>query len=278
MRSSVSPSGGLQVRSPARSGASEGPNTRAPSGEAPRKPLSSAITSAWAGVSSTPACASATAGRVSSPQGSRPRRRCAYSRPAVTPGHGARPRTDEEDLLTGAEVDDVGLERCDGPARRGPPRARPRSSRSRAAGGARRRRRPGSRHRRAPSAPARRPRRRRLRRHRHRRPSRPRAAPRLRPPPWPDGLRRSHPARRPEGVLVAQEGRDVEVVVDLELPQRRAIARALGLDAPGAVLALEAGRDHGHPELIAERLVDGRAEDDVGLAGRGLADRPRPPR
>src|SRR6478735_5964492 len=81
--------------------------------------------------------------------------------------------------------------------------------------------------------------------------------------------RRAHsePRSRP----VAQEGLDVEVVVDLELPQRRAVARALGLPVARGRLALEPGRDHGHPQLVAERLVDGGAEDDVGGAGSGLA-------
>ena len=55
MRSSVSASGGLLVRSPACSGAADGPKIRAPSGEAPRKPVSSWITSACAAVISTPA-------------------------------------------------------------------------------------------------------------------------------------------------------------------------------------------------------------------------------
>src|SRR3954447_6013223 len=72
-------------------------------------------------------------------------------------------------------------------------------------------------------------------------------------------------------LLVAQEGRDIEIVVDLELPQGRAVARALGLPVARGRLTLEPGRDHGHPQLIAERLVDGRAEDDVGGAGSGLA-------
>ena len=45
--------------------------------------------------------------------------------------------------------------------------------------------------------------------------------------------------------------------------------------ARGALLALEAveaGRDHGDAHLVAERVVDHRTEDDVGVGVRGLAD------
>src|SRR5205814_9885207 len=37
--------------------------------------------------------------------------------------------------------------------------------------------------------------------------------------------------------------------------------------------AVEAGRDHGHPYLVAERVVDHRAEDDVGVRVRRVGDK-----
>ncbi|BFO20735.1 hypothetical protein SHKM778_71230 [Streptomyces sp. KM77-8] len=40
----------------------------------------------------------------------------------------------------------------------------------------------------------------------------------------------------------------------------------------GRLAAVEAGRDHGDPDLVAEGVVDHRAEDDVGLGVGGLAD------
>ena len=42
--------------------------------------------------------------------------------------------------------------------------------------------------------------------------------------------------------------------------------------------AVEAGRDDGDPHLVAERVVDDRAEDDVGLGVRGLLRPAGPPR
>ena len=36
--------------------------------------------------------------------------------------------------------------------------------------------------------------------------------------------------------------------------------------------AVEAGRDDGDPDLVAQRVVDDRAEDDVGVGVRGLGD------
>src|SRR4051812_28967015 len=85
---------------------------------------------------------------------------------------------------------------------------------------------------------------------------------------------------------VAQEGRDVDVVVgDL---QRRALALAdaraavapagavAGLLAGGAragAPVVEARRDDRHANLVADLLVDDRAEDDVGgRVGRALDD------
>jgi hypothetical protein len=35
---------------------------------------------------------------------------------------------------------------------------------------------------------------------------------------------------------------------------------------------VEAGRDHGHPDLLGHVLVDAGAEDDVGVGVSGLAD------
>src|SRR5690242_15799157 len=97
------------------------------------------------------------------------------------------------------------------------------------------------------------------------------------PRPVPNALRPSK-ARS----AVAQEGRDVDVVVaDL---QRRALALAdaRAAVAPGGAVAgllargaragaavVEAGGDDGHADLVADLLVDDRAEDDVrGRVGR----------
>src|SRR3954454_22521075 len=99
----------------------------------------------------------------------------------------------------------------------------------------------------------------------------------LRGPAAPLGGRRS---------AVAQEGRDVDVVVgDL---QRRALALAdaraavapagavAGLLAGGAragATVVEARGDDGDAHLVAELVVDDRAEDDVGgRVGRALDD------
>ena len=41
---------------------------------------------------------------------------------------------------------------------------------------------------------------------------------------------------------------------------------------PFAFEAVEAGGDHREPNLVAERVVDDRTEDDVGVGVRGLAD------
>src|SRR3954468_23953436 len=80
--------------------------------------------------------------------------------------------------------------------------------------------------------------------------------------------------------LLAQEGRDVDLVVaDLErraLPRvhpRAAIARADVLArGPRRAAAVEAGGDDGHADLVAHRLVDDRAEDDVRVRVAGAVD------
>src|SRR2546425_8258002 len=71
-------------------------------------------------------------------------------------------------------------------------------------------------------------------------------------------------ARMTEVLDVAQEARRLEHVLDLA-------GRALGKRASPAAAA-EAGRDHGHPHLARQLLVDRRAEDDVRVVGRALAD------
>src|SRR5215208_4367866 len=81
---------------------------------------------------------------------------------------------------------------------------------------------------------------------------------------------------------LAQEGRDVDLVIaDLErlaLDPRRAIATARGLPRLLAGLArtrtavVEPGGDDGHADLVAERLVDDRAEDDVRVGVSGALD------
>ena len=53
-------------------------------------------------------------------------------------------------------------------------------------------------------------------------------------------------------------------------PGRREAERRLA--AGRRLTAVEAGRDDGDPHLVAERVVDDRAEDDVGLRVGGLAD------
>ena len=55
---------------------------------------------------------------------------------------------------------------------------------------------------------------------------------------------------------------------------RRAGGTQLGAGAAvgAAAAAVEAGGDHRHPELVGERLVDVRAEDDVGVGVRRLLD------
>src|SRR5262245_11960442 len=68
-----------------------------------------------------------------------------------------------------------------------------------------------------------------------------------------------------ELLLAAQEGRYVERLVSLLL--RRACgsgnSMSLGGAAPAAALSAEAGGDDGDAHLVAHRLVDHRAEDDV---------------
>src|SRR5262245_59803185 len=81
---------------------------------------------------------------------------------------------------------------------------------------------------------------------------------------------------------VAQEGRDLEHVFwHLEpalVPRRRTPLAGLfrgTLLAPAAPIALrtEAGRDHGHADLVLRALVDHGAEDDVRvLVGRARHD------
>ena len=44
------------------------------------------------------------------------------------------------------------------------------------------------------------------------------------------------------------------------------------LPSPAAAASVVAGGDDGHPDLVAERLVDVGAEDDVGVGVRGLLD------
>ena len=52
-------------------------------------------------------------------------------------------------------------------------------------------------------------------------------------------------------------------------PSRRRGGRAPTRARAAARAAVEAGRDHGHADLVLQRLVDHRAEDDVGvLVGR----------
>src|SRR3954454_24814663 len=85
---------------------------------------------------------------------------------------------------------------------------------------------------------------------------------------------------------VAQEGRDVDVVVGDLQRQALALADARAAVAPaGAVAGLlaggaragaagvEAGGNDRHADLVADLLVDDRAEDDVGgRVGRALDD------
>src|SRR3954451_24783031 len=93
---------------------------------------------------------------------------------------------------------------------------------------------------------------------------------------------RQRPAVRGRRSAVAQERRDVDLVVgDLErrpLDARAAVAAAgrvarllaRGAGAGGAVV--EAGGDHRHADLVAHVLVDDRAEDDVRGRVRGALD------
>src|SRR5581483_543731 len=62
------------------------------------------------------------------------------------------------------------------------------------------------------------------------------------------------------GVLLAKEARRLE---------RSSLARAEGGGAAGSA---EAGRDHRHPDLPVQALVDRGAEDDVRLVRGALAD------
>src|SRR6478735_9328184 len=57
----------------------------------------------------------------------------------------------------------------------------------------------------------------------------------------------------------------------LGLLRLRPLEARLGV-APLGCTAVEAGRDHGHPNLVAEGVVDRRPEDDVGLGVRRLGD------
>src|SRR5262245_57165013 len=87
---------------------------------------------------------------------------------------------------------------------------------------------------------------------------------------------------RPVEARLAQEGRDVEIVVaDLErralavVDPRAAVARAaLALRAGGAQAgAVEARGDDRHADLVGQAVVDHGAEDDVGVrVGRGVDD------
>ena len=73
------------------------------------------------------------------------------------------------------------------------------------------------------------------------------------------------PRRR--AVRVAQEARRLERVVACASGSSRPMKRRRA-----AARAAEARRDDRHPDLAGEPLVDGRAEDDVRVVGRGLAD------
>src|SRR5690242_14917770 len=84
------------------------------------------------------------------------------------------------------------------------------------------------------------------------------------------------------GMPLPQEGRDVDVVVaDLQrlaLDARGTVAggsRAAGLltgRARARAAVVEAGGDDGHADLVAEALVQHRAEDDVRVGVRGALD------
>src|SRR5436190_1046898 len=71
---------------------------------------------------------------------------------------------------------------------------------------------------------------------------------------------------------VLQEGRDVEVAVSLTLRATLLGRRRPGVAARTAAAAPEAGGDDGHPDLAVQSVVDGRAEDDVRVVGRGGPD------
>ena len=98
------------------------------------------------------------------------------------------------------------------------------------------------------------------------------------------GGRCTRPTPGPSADVVQREKfRDVEVVVAevervlagervfvVEAERRpRATARRVALLT---FEAIEAGRDHREPHLVAERVVDDRTEDDVGVGVRSLAD------
>ena len=88
-----------------------------------------------------------------------------------------------------------------------------------------------------------------------------------------DGLaaRRLPRAGRPPGGLLRPRPWSRPGSAARGAPQHRALVAALGH------AAVEAGRDHGDPHLVAEGVVDGGAEDDVGLGVRRLRRRaPRP--
>src|SRR5262249_2655248 len=73
---------------------------------------------------------------------------------------------------------------------------------------------------------------------------------------------------RPRGLLLAEERRHVERLLGhLEAAAGNGRRRNRSLDggarAPAPAGAAEPGRDDRHPDLVAERLVDHRAEDDV---------------
>jgi hypothetical protein len=69
--------------------------------------------------------------------------------------------------------------------------------------------------------------------------------------------------RRPVGRAVGRRG-----ATGLDGAERPVVA---ALDRTAAV---EPGRDDGDPDLVAERVVDDRAEDDVGLGVGRLLDQP----
>ena len=123
MRSSVSASGGLLVRSPARSGAADGPKMRAPSGRGAEK-AGEQVDDVGVRLRHLDAVACERDGEAGELG---PRQPAQAAVRGLEPGgdarHGARPRTDEERLAAGAEVDDVRLERRHG-RRCGPNRAR----------------------------------------------------------------------------------------------------------------------------------------------------------
>src|SRR5215831_18028530 len=70
---------------------------------------------------------------------------------------------------------------------------------------------------------------------------------------------------------VLEEGGHVEVAA---LARRTALLgrRRPGVAARPPAATAEARRNYGHPDLPVQAVVDGRAEDDVRVVGRGRTD------